>query len=106
MKIVEIKTVDEHCNGYMDYEVKAVDVTEADAQEKLNGLVQTQFNEYEINVELTADGCEHSTDEDAETAEEGQLYRVDKLDKPSATEPVAVLQIEERGTNIHWFLVD
>lgn len=107
MKIVEITTVDEHCNGYLDYEVKATDTKDIeDAQSKLVEMVQNQFNEYEIGVAIEADSAEHSIDEDGTEAVEGNLYRVNKLDKPSATEPVAVLQIEERGANIIWFLVD
>lgn len=106
MKIVEIKTVDECCNGYVDYNVQAKDVDNIDsASATLTEMVQAQLDEHEITIPPVADGNEYSIDGEDEVDEENML-RVDRLDNTSATEPVAVLNIAESNTSVKWFLVD
>ena len=106
MKIVEIKTVDECCNGYVDYNVKAKDVDNIDsATATLTEMVQAQLDKHEITIPPVADGKEYSIDDEDEVDEENML-RVDPLDNTSATEPVAELNISESNTSVKWFLVD
>ena len=63
MKIVEIKTVDECCNGYVDYNVQAKDVDNIDgATPTLNEMVQAQLDKHEITIPPVADGKEYSID--------------------------------------------
>lgn len=106
MKIVEIKTVDECCNGYIDYNVQAKDAADiAGATATLNEMVQAQLNEHEITIPPVADGKEYSIDGEAEV-DESNMLRVNPLDGTSATEPVAILNISESETSVKWFLVD
>jgi hypothetical protein len=106
MKIVEIKTVDECCNGYVDYNVQAKDVDNIDgATPTLNEMVQAQLDKHEITIPPVADGKEYSIDGEDEVDEENML-RVDRPEQTSATEPVAVLNISESNTSVKWFLVD
>lgn len=106
MKIVEIKTVDECCNGYVDYNVQANDVDNIDgATATLNEMVQAQLDEHEITIPPVADGNEYSIDGEDEVDEENML-RVDRPEQTSASEPVAVLNISESNTSVKWFLVD
>lgn len=106
MKIVEIKTVDECCNGYVDYNVQAKDVDNIDnATATLTEMVQAQLDKHEITIPPVADGKEYSIDDEDEVDEENML-RVDHLDNTSATEPVAELNISESNTSVKWFLVD
>lgn len=106
MKIVEIKTVDECCNGYVDYNVQAKDVDNIDnATATLTEMVQAQLDKHEITIPPVADGKEYSIDDEDEVDEENML-RVDPLDNTSATEPVAELNISESNTSVKWFLVD
>lgn len=106
MKIVEIKTVDECCNGYVDYNVQAKDVDKIDdATATLTEMVQAQLDEHEIAIPPVADGNEYSIDGEDEVDEENML-RVDRPEQTSATEPVAVLNISESNTSVKWFLVD
>lgn len=106
MKIVEIKTVDECCNGYVDYNVQAKDVDNIDgATTTLTEMVQAQLDKHEITIPPVADGKEYSIDDEDEVDEENML-RVDRPEQTSATEPVAELNISESNTSVKWFLVD
>lgn len=106
MKIVEIKTVDECCNGYVDYNVQAKDVDTIDnATATLTEMVQSQLDQHEITIPPVADGEEYDIDGEEEV-DESNMLRVDRPDKTSATEPVAVLNISESNTSVKWFLVD
>jgi len=106
MKIVEIKTVDECCNGYVDYNVQAKDVDNIDgATATLTEMVQAQLDEHEITIPPVADGEEYDIYGEDEVDEENML-RVDRPEQTSATESVAVLNISESNTSVKWFLVD
>jgi hypothetical protein len=106
MKIVEIKTVDECCNGYLDYNVQAKDADNiAGATATLTEMVQAQLDEHEITIPPVADGKEYSIDGEDEV-DESNMLRIDPLDHTCATEPVAVLNISESETSVKWFLVD
>lgn len=106
MKIVEIKTVDECCNGYVDYNVQAKDVDNIDgATATLTEMVQAQLDKHEIDIPPVADGNEYSIDGEDEVDEENML-RIYPPDNTNATEPVAVLNISESNTSVKWFLVD
>ncbi len=106
MKIVEIKTVDECCNGYIDYNVQAKDVDNIDgATATLTEMVQAQLDKHEIDIPPVADGKEYSIDGEDEVDEENML-RIYPPDNTNATEPVAVLNISESNTSVKWFLVD
>ena len=106
MKIVEIKTVDECCNGYVDYNVQAKDVDNIDnATATLTEMVQNQLDKHEITIPPVADGKEYDI-EGEEEVDESNMLRVDRPDKTSATEPVAVLNISESNTSVLWFFVD
>ena len=106
MKIVEIKTVDECCNGYVDYNVQAKDVDNIDgATATLTEMVQAQLNKHEITIPPVADGKEYSIDGEAEV-DESNMLRIYPPDNTNATEPVAVLNIAESNTSVKWFLVD
>ncbi len=106
MKIVEIKTVDECCNGYVDYNVQAKDVDNIDgATATLTEMVQAQLNKHEITIQPVADGKEYSIDGEDEVDEENML-RIYPPDNTNAMEPVAVLNISESNTSVKWFLVD
>lgn len=106
MKIVEIKTVDECCNGYVDYNVQAKDVENIDgATATLTEMVQAQLDKHEIDIPPVADGKEYSIDGEDEVDEENML-RIYPPDNTNATEPVAVLNISESNTSVKWFLVD
>ena len=106
MKIVEIKTVDECCNGYVDYNVQAKDVDTIDnATPTLIEMVQNQLDKHEITIPPVADGKEYDI-EGEEEVDESNMLRVDRPDKTSASEPVAELNISESNTSVKWFLVD
>lgn len=106
MKIVEIKTVDECCNGYVDYNVQAKDVDNIEgAAATLTEMVQAQLDKHEITIPPVADGMEYSIDGEDEVDEENML-RIYPPDNTNATEPVAVLNISESNTSVKWFLVD
>lgn len=106
MKIVEVKTVDECCNGYLDYNVQAKDVDNIDgATTTLIEMVQTQLDKHEITIPPVADGNEYSIDGEDEIDEENML-RIYPPENTNATEPVAVLNISESNTSVLWFLVD
>lgn len=106
MKIVEIKTVDECCNGYVDYNVQAKDVDNIEgAAATLTEMVQAQLDKHEITIPPVADGKEYSIDGEDEVDEENML-RIYPPDNTNATEPVAVLNISESNTSVKWFLVD
>lgn len=106
MKIVEIKTVDECCNGYIDYNVQAKDVDNIEgATATLTEMVQAQLDKHEITIPPVADGKEYSIDGEDEVDEENMLL-IYPPDNTNATEPVAVLNISESNTSVKWFLVD
>ena len=106
MKIVEIKTVDECCNGYVDYNVQAKDVDNIDgATATLTEMVQAQLDKHEIGIPPVADGKEYSIDGEDEV-DESNMLRIYPPDNTNATEPVAELNISESNTSVKWFLVD
>lgn len=106
MKIVEIKTVDECCNGYVDYNVQAKDVDNIDgATATLTEMVQAQLDKHEIDIPPVADGKEYSIDGEDEV-DESNMLRIYPPDNTNATEPVAELNISESNTSVKWFLVD
>ena len=106
MKIVEIKTVDECCNGYIDYNVQAKDVDNIEgATATLTEMVQAQLDKHEITIPPVADGKEYSIDGEDEV-DESNMLRIYPPDNTNATEPVAVLNISESNTSVKWFLVD
>lgn len=79
-----------------------------EAQQKLVELMGKKFTEYDITVKpVVDDSCYRSIDEDGVTVDTDQEshYSISTVKRPSATEVVAELFIEESPVSITWFFV-
>lgn len=108
MQLVQIQTDFEYGNRSM--EVSATPVANIEtAQKALMSLVTKAFKKYDITVTPVVDDANYrSIEDDDETVDcsGDDHYCISTLNKPSATDAVAELVIEENALSIEWYLVE
>jgi len=114
MQIIQIRQDDN--NGFVcvvPAEVRVIPVDSIDeANNVLPKLVKEQLNKLDVTFEPVVDGKQHSTDDNEVLDEDdddydpaADFYYIKSIKKPSNTNPVAELAIDETPIQLTWFIV-